>query len=170
MKNSTFFEHLQHVPPLSVMDVERYLTMTADNKNKFSMMVSRVGRLLRDDLQLQALYHMVVLLTPTFHNSLQTQQNESLLKIRNGAVKLLYRYLSTEPNIHYTKTTEQGNVDGNRNTMQQSHIMQMTSSEGLEDLSAADNTELLLKLVEDIHSCVDILQFKSRMQSNPWSW
>ena len=57
------------------------------------------------------------------------------------------------------------NVDGNygytETTLyeERSHIMQMTSSEGLEDLSAADKTELLLKLVEDIHKCVDISHY-----------
>ena len=58
------------------------------------------------------------------------------------------------------------NVDGNygnttktRVYEERSHIMQMTSSEGLEDLSAADKTELLLKLVEDIHDCVDISHY-----------
>ena len=158
MKNSTFFEHLQHVPPLSVMDVERYLTMTADNKDKFSMMVSRVGRLLRDDLQLQALYHMVVLLTPTSHNSLETQQNKSLQNVRNGAVQLMYRYLSTDPNIHYYKTVEDS-VENSGNSVyeERSEIIRMSSSEGLENLNATKKTELLLKLVDDIHYVADIM-------------
>ena len=59
MKNNMYLEHLQHVPPLSVMDSECYLSLTAENKAKVDMMVSRVGRLLSDDLQLQALYHTV---------------------------------------------------------------------------------------------------------------
>ena len=44
---------------------------------------------------------------------------------------------------------------------ERSDIMRMTSSEGLEELNAADKTELLLKLVEDIHECVDIMNNRS---------
>ena len=42
MKNNMYLEHLQHVPPLSVMDSECYLSLTAENKAKIDMMVSRV--------------------------------------------------------------------------------------------------------------------------------
>ena len=37
------------------------------------MQVSSVGRLLRDDLHLQALYHMLVMLSPASSNSEQIQ-------------------------------------------------------------------------------------------------
>ena len=40
---------------------------------------------------------------------------------------------------------------------ERSQIMRITSSEGLEELSAADKTELLLKLVDDIHYVADIM-------------
>ena len=89
------FLSLQHVPPISITDMEYYISMTPEDMDKYFMTVSRIGRLLRDDLQLQALYHMVVLLTPTSHNNLQTQQNESLLRKRNSVVQLLYRYFYT---------------------------------------------------------------------------
>ena len=115
------------------------------------------GRLLRDDLQLQALYHMVVLLSPTSYNSLQTQQNKFLWKVRNNAVQLMYRYLSTFPHIHYDKTMKDNVEDPGYSVFEErSQIMRITSSDGLEDLSAADKTELLLKLVEDIHDIADI--------------
>ena len=158
MKNNMYLEHLQHVPPLSVMDSECYLSLTTENKAKVDMMVSRVGgRLLRDDLQLQALYHMVVLLSPTSYNSLQTQQNKFLWKVRNNAVQLMYRYLSTFPHIHYDKTMKDNVEDPGYSVFEErSQIMRITSSDGLEDLSAADKTELLLKLVEDIHDIADI--------------
>ena len=156
--------HLPHVPPLSLMDMEYYLPYLAllgEEEDKIHMTVSRVGRLLRDDLQLQALYHMVVMLTPSSAISPLSKQNEVLLKVRSGVVQLLYRYLSTNPNIHYRKTMGNGNYENTETTVneERSHIMQMTSSEGLEDLSAADKTELLLKLVEDIHECVDISHY-----------
>jgi hypothetical protein len=35
---------------------------------KFERVLSLVGRLLRDDMQLQALYHMLVMLTPPATN------------------------------------------------------------------------------------------------------
>ena len=121
------------------------------------MTLSRVGRLLRDDLNLQALYHMVVILTPTSYNSLQTQQNKFLWKVRNNAVQLMYRYLSTFPHIHYDKTMKDNVEDPGYSVFEErSQIMRITSSDGLEDLSAADKTELLLKLVEDIHDIADI--------------
>jgi len=76
--------------------------------------------------------------------------------VRRGVAQLLYRYLSTSSNIHYSKT--QGD-SGHPGAGEQSSIMKM--SEGLEDLSAADKTVLLMKLVEDIHDCVDIMNNRS---------
>ena len=89
------------------MDMEYflpYLALLGEEEDKIHMTVSRVGRLLRDDLQLQALYHMVVMLTPSSTISPLSKQNEVLLRVRSGVVQLLYRYLSTNPNIHYSKT------------------------------------------------------------------
>ena len=48
------------------------------------MQVSSVGRLLRDDLHLQALYHMLVMLSPASSNSEQIQ------------VTVIYRYRSVK--------------------------------------------------------------------------
>ena len=88
------------------------------------------------------LYHMVVLLSPTSYNSLQTQQNKFLWKVRNNAVQLMYRYLSTFPHIHYDKTMKDNVEDPGYSVFEErSQIMRITSSDGLEDLSAADKTE-----------------------------
>ena len=107
---------------------------------------------------------MVVLLTPTSYNSLKTQQNKSLQKVRNNAVQLMYRYLSTDPNINYDKAMKDNVEDTGHSVYEErSQIMRITSSEGLEDLSAADKTELLLKLVEDIHDIADI---KANLDAN----
>ena len=51
---------------------------------------------------------------------------------------------------------------------ERSQIMRITSSEGLEDLSAADKTELLLKLVEDIHVSADIMYNRTFMITSPF--
>ena len=107
---------------------------------------------------------MVVLLSPTSYNSLQTQQNKFLWKVRNNAVQLMYRYLSTFPHIHYDKTMKDNVEDPGYSVFEErSQIMRITSSDGLEDLSAADKTELLLKLVEDIHDIADI---KANLDAN----
>ena len=158
--------HLHHVPPLSLRDLERLTSpwaVTVEDEDRFERTVSRVGRLLRDDLHLQALYYMVVLLTPTYVNSPMVQQDETLLKVKNGVVQHLHRYLSTNPNINYRKTTDYHVFGGHGNVTheERSDIMRMTSSEGLDELNAADKTELLLKLVEDIHECVDIMKNRS---------
>ena len=57
------------------------------------------------------------------------QQNKCLQHVRRGVAQLLYRYLSTSSNIHYSKT--QGD-SGHPGAGEQSSIMKM--SEGLEDL------------------------------------
>ena len=43
--------------------------VAAEDEEKFERTVSSVGRLLRDDLHLQALYHMLVMLSPGARNS-----------------------------------------------------------------------------------------------------
>ena len=76
----------------------------------------------------------------------------------------MYRYLSTFPHIHYDKTMKDNVEDPGYSVFEErSQIMRITSSDGLEDLSAADKTELLLKLVEDIHDIADI---KANLDAN----
>ena len=58
--------------PVSIKDMEKFTSpwaVAAEDEEKFERTVSSVGRLLRDDLHLQALYHMLVMLSPGARNS-----------------------------------------------------------------------------------------------------
>ena len=50
------------------------------------MQVSSVGRLLRDDLHLQALYHMLVMLSPASSNSEQIQVTVKYRSVKQTSV------------------------------------------------------------------------------------
>ena len=61
---------------ISIKDQERFTSpwaVTETDETKFEMTVSTVGRLLRDDRNLQALYHMLVMITPASSTSLVTR-------------------------------------------------------------------------------------------------
>merc|ERR1719410_841519 len=107
----TITRHLQHVAPVSLKDMERYTSpwaVAAEDEDKFARTVSSVGRLLRDDLHLQALYHMLVMLSPGSRNSPEVKNDPVLKTVRRSVAELLYRYLSTKPNMQYSKTTGSG--------------------------------------------------------------
>jgi len=59
---------LENVRAISLKDQERFTSPWAHkmvDEEKFERTIALVGRLLRDDLQLQALYHMLVMMTPS---------------------------------------------------------------------------------------------------------
>ena len=60
-----------HKPSSDLLqDQERFTSPWArelQDEVKFERVLAVLGRLLRDDLQLQALYHMLVMLTPPTH-------------------------------------------------------------------------------------------------------
>ena len=59
---------LENVRSISLEDQERFTspwTVDLADEVKFYRTVSVLGRLLRDDLQLQALYHMFVMMSPS---------------------------------------------------------------------------------------------------------
>ena len=103
---------LTHVRSISMKDQERFTSpwaVTQTDETKFEMTVSTVGRLLRDDRNLQALYHMLVMMTPASSASLATRVHSSsslteitltfqldpvLGKIEMDLQRLMYRYLS----------------------------------------------------------------------------
>jgi len=152
----TYTKHLSHVRPVSIKDMEKFTSpwaVAAEDEEKFERTVSSVGRLLRDDLHLQALYHMLVMLSPGSRNSPEVKNNPMLKAVRQGVTQLLYRYLSTKPNMQYSKTTVSGQQGD------ESSIMKISA--GVEDLSAADKTLLLMKMVDQIHDCVDIMENRS---------
>ena len=101
-----------------------------------------------------------------------------MLRVRREVSNLMYRYLSSDCNINYSKT--QAGSDSINSVLvraESSPIMKL--SEGVEDYrlmrkyfsenyltmdsiySAAEKTDLLIRLVEDIHDCVDIMENRS---------
>ena len=61
---------------LSLKDQEKFTSpwaVTDLDEEKFEKTISYLGRLLRDDIQLQALYHMLVMLSPCSLNSSKIQ-------------------------------------------------------------------------------------------------
>merc|ERR1719222_1308261 len=69
---------LENVRAISLKDQERFTSPWAVemvDEEKFEHSVSLVGRLLRDDIQLQALYHMYVMMCPAPRTSDTTKVN-----------------------------------------------------------------------------------------------
>ena len=67
---------LQGVRAVSLKDQEKFTSpwaVTDLDEEKFDKTISYLGRLLRDDIQLQALYHMLVMLSPCAANSKKIQ-------------------------------------------------------------------------------------------------
>ena len=61
---------------LSLKDQEKFTSpwaVTDLDEEKFEKTISYLGRLLRDDIQLQALFHMLVMLSPCSANSPKIQ-------------------------------------------------------------------------------------------------
>ena len=61
-------EAMGHVRSISIKDQERFTSpwaVTQTDEEKFEKTVSTVGRLLREDRNLQALYHMLVMMSPS---------------------------------------------------------------------------------------------------------
>ena len=61
---------------LFVQDQERFTSPWARDiwdEDKFERVISILGRILRDDKKLQALYHMLVMMTPSAKTSLHIQ-------------------------------------------------------------------------------------------------
>ena len=67
---------LEHVRSISIKDQERFTSPWAvefSDEEKFEKTVSIVGRLLRNDKNLQALYTMLVMLTPSSSSNQETK-------------------------------------------------------------------------------------------------
>ena len=62
------------------------------------MQVSSVGRLLRDDLHLQALYHMLVMLSPASSNSEQIQVTVIYIQISQTN---FVSFISSDNSLNY---------------------------------------------------------------------
>merc|ERR1712106_269443 len=95
---------LENVRSISLKDQERFTSPWAvemADEDKFERTVALVGKLLRDDIQLQALYHMFVMMSPSTKD--RTQPDESLIGVQSKLSQLIYRYLSTKRDSKYTK-------------------------------------------------------------------
>ena len=104
---------------LSLKDQEKFTSPWAVSnldEEKFDKTISFLGRLLRDDIQLQALYHMLVMLSPSAANSekikvstspqLQEQRGREI-KYRNTITKSLKQY---SENISWRDTKHSASV------------------------------------------------------------
>ena len=72
---ANYIEPLEHVRSISIKDQERFTSPWArefQDEEKFEKTVAIVGRLLRNDKNLQALYHMLVMMTPAASSSIDT--------------------------------------------------------------------------------------------------
>jgi len=162
-----YIRGLENVRSISLKDQERFTSPWAvemADEEKFERTISLVGRLLRDDIQLQALYHMFVMMRPSSKNSDKIQLNPALAEVQIKLSQLIYRYLSTKSDFNYTKSgyLSEDN-EGTRNTSRpdetSSSIMSM--SEDIDDINPDEKTRLLISLVDDLHDCVDIMQNRS---------
>ena len=75
--------------------------------------------------------------------------------------QFIYRYLAAKDNtdLKYTKTQTDTSSMPAAERSSSSSIMEMT--EDAEELSADEKTRLLVRLVDDLHDCVDIMQNRS---------
>ena len=88
---------LENVRSISLKDQERFTSPWAVemvDEEKFERTVSLVGRLLRDDLQLQALYHMLVMMWPSDKDSQKIQVGNQYVKTALNFTKLCSHAIS----------------------------------------------------------------------------
>ena len=72
---------LENVRSISLKDQERFTSPWAvemADEEKFERTVALVGKLLRDDIQLQALYHMFVMMSPSTKDKLKVKSNKAI--------------------------------------------------------------------------------------------
>ena len=74
---------------LSLKDQEKFTSpwaVTDLDEEKFEKTISYLGRLLRDDIQLQALFHMLVMLSPCSANSPKIQVRKTGLLVQKKSM------------------------------------------------------------------------------------
>jgi len=147
---------LENVRAISLKDQERFTSPWAHkmvDEEKFERTIALVGRLLRDDLQLQALYHMLVMMTPSPRTHPDVQSDPVLVKIQVKLCQLIYRYL-TNASAEAPPSPGPGEDAG-------SSIMQLASHEESAGLSPDQKTRLLISLLDTLHDCAEIMLFRS---------
>ena len=151
-------------------DQERFTSPWAldmADEDKFERTVSLAGRILRDDIQLQALYHMLVMMKPSEKHYPNLRQEPSLVLIQSNLCNFIYRYLKTKDNtdLKYTKTSKTDPCSlPEPGTSSSSSIMRL--SDNMDDLSPDEKTRLLISLVDDLHHCVQIIQNRRSLFHN----
>jgi len=163
---------LEKVRSISLKDQERFTSPWAvdmADEEKFERTISIVGKLLRDDLQLQALYHMLVMMCPSYKCSEKIQTDRGLADVQVKLSHLIYRYLSTKGDkvCNNKSGYSSEDSDGARSTSSVcsgSSIMNL--SDEVDDLNPDEKTRLLLTLVDDLHDCVNIMQNRSLLLQN----
>jgi len=172
-ENHKSFKHLmppelENVAPLSIEDQDRFTSPWAceqADEDKFSRTVATLGLLLRDDIQLQALYHMLVMMTPAKHTPQNIQEDPFLQKIQVRLCQQIYRYLEYGGGPKYTKPVTppasplRPPFSPSSSYGTSSSVMGMAANLG--ELNADQKTRLLIGLIDDLHDCADIMQNRS---------
>jgi len=162
---------LENVRSIGLKDQERFTSPWAvemEDEEKFERTISLVGKLLQGDLQLQALYHMFVMMSCGNKTTDKIQTDPALCGIQVKLSQLMYRYLSTKSYFtdrefgDITEDTEE-KVDTNvsYDTEDTEEKVDTNVSYDTEDIDPDTKTRLLISLVDDIHDCVDIMQNRS---------
>jgi len=141
------------VRSISIKDQERFTSPWAkewEDEQKFERILSQLGRILRDDKKLQAIYHMLVMMTPSPSSSERTRKDPLLLKIQKDLQLLLYRYLCFQDE---TKTDSVTNKE--------LAVSLMGLSEDMTGQSPSTVASTLIDLVDQVHDCADIMQHRS---------
>lgn len=136
---------LENVRAVTLKDQERFTSPWAvelDDEIKFEQTIARVGQLLGDDLNLQALYHMLVMMTPSSKAPAFIKNDSVLLSVQKNLSHLIYRYLSS-------KTTQ--------GTPSSPPVLQ----DSRQNKNPDTKTRLLIGLIEDVHDSADIMQNRS---------
>jgi len=148
---------LENVRAISLKDQERFSSPWAvemADEEKFERTIAILGRLLRDDLQLQALYHMLVMMTPSPRAPPEVQADPTLIKVQVKLCQLIYRYLSNASLEAPPSPTPEGSEPG-------SAIMRLASHEESSGLSPDEKTRLLISMLDTLHDCAEIMLYRS---------
>jgi len=146
---------LENVRSVKLKDQERFTSPWAvelSDEHKFEQTLSKIGVILRDDIKLQALYHMLVMVTPSNKTPEIVQNDPHLLNVQSTLSQLIYRYLSTKSQSPCTGEEFTNTSDNNLKDIND-HSQNM--------LDADTKTRLLISLIEDVHDCVDIVHNRS---------
>jgi len=158
--HSLIMEHvkgLTDVRSIGIKDQERFTSPWAEAKKDeemFEKTISIIGRLIGDDKKLQALYHMLIMLTPAADTPLAVQMDSTLQNMQVHVSRLIYRYLN---NVK-SNNTETPQVD-DQQLVQESVVMKLTAD--MPDLEPADKTTLLIHMIDAVHDCAKVMRQRS---------